>query len=128
MAWLLVALAGLLEVAWSVGLKQSAGFSRLGPSLWTLAAMGLSFWLLSLSLRTLPLGTAYPIWVGIGAVGTVLVGAWRFDEPLSTARGLCVLLIVAGVIGLKLATPPSSAQRRATEGPNITTLAADSRS
>lgn len=128
MAWFLLALAGLLEVAWSVSLKQSADLFRLGPSLRTVATMGLSFWLLSLSLRTLPLGTAYPVWVGIGAVGTVWVGAWRFGEPLSTARIFCVTLIVAGVVGLKLATPTVAAHPRVTDGPNFTTLAADKRS
>ena len=128
MAWFVLALAGLLEVAWSVGLKQSAGLTRLGPTLWTLATMGLSVWLLSVSLRSLPLGTAYPVWVGIGAVGTVLVGAWRFGEPLTTARVFCIALILSGVVGLKLAGETAAERSRDSDGPNITTLPADQRS
>lgn len=105
MAWTLLTLAGILEVVWAIGLKQSQGFTRLVPSAWTLAAMIASFWFLSIAVRTLPLGTAYPVWVGIGAVGSVAVGAWLFGEPLNAARVICVALIVVGVIGLKLATP-----------------------
>ena len=104
MHWILLTLAGLLEVRCSIGLKKSEGFTHLWPSLGTLGAMALSFWLLSLALRTLPLGTAYPVWVGIGAVGSVAVGGWLFGESLSVLRLASVALIVAGIIGLKLST------------------------
>ncbi len=105
MNWILLTLAGLLEVGWAIGLKKSEGFTRLPATLFTLAAMALSFWLLSLALRTLPLGTAYPVWVGIGAVGSVAVGSWLFGESLTVLRLVSVLLIVAGIVGLKLSTP-----------------------
>ncbi|QDQ28184.1 quaternary ammonium compound efflux SMR transporter SugE [Chitinimonas arctica] len=105
MAWIILLLAGLLEVAWAVGLKYSAGFTRLWPSLATVAAMAASVALLGLALRTLPLGTAYTVWTGIGAVGTVILGMLLFGEPISPARLLCVSLIVIGILGLKLLGP-----------------------
>jgi len=105
MAWILLVLAGILEVVWAIGLKQSAGFTKLWPSVWTLVALSLSFWLLSIALRTLPLGTAYAVWVGIGAVGSVLFGIWLFAEPANAMRLISVALIVAGIVGLKLSTP-----------------------
>jgi len=108
MPWLHLIIAGLLEVAWAVGLKQTAGWTRLWPSLITVALMIASFFFLSLALRTLPLGTSYAIWTGIGAVGTALVGIFIFHEPRTTARLICILLIVSGVIGLKLASSPSA--------------------
>jgi quaternary ammonium compound-resistance protein SugE len=104
MPWLHLIIAGLLEVAWAVGLKQTAGWTRLWPSLITVALMIASFFFLSLALRTLPIGTAYAIWTGIGAIGTALIGLLIFDEPRTTARLVCILLIVAGVVGLKLAS------------------------
>ena len=104
MPWLHLIIAGLLEVAWAVGLKQTAGWTRLWPSLITVALMIASFFFLSLSLRTLPLGTAYAVWTGIGAIGTALIGLLIFDEPRTVARLVCILLIVAGVVGLKLAS------------------------
>jgi quaternary ammonium compound-resistance protein SugE len=104
MPWFHLIIAGLLEVAWAVGLKQTAGWTRLWPSIITVALMIASFHFLSLALRTLPLGTAYAIWTGIGAVGTALIGLFIFDEPRTTARLVCILLIVAGVVGLKLAS------------------------
>jgi quaternary ammonium compound-resistance protein SugE len=104
MPWLHLIIAGLLEVAWAVGLKQTAGWTRLWPSLITLALMIASFFFLSLALRTLPLGTSYAIWTGIGAVGTALIGIFIFDEPRTAARLVCILLIVAGIVGLKLAS------------------------
>lgn len=107
MPWFHLIIAGLLEVAWAIGLKQTAGWTRLGPSLITAALMIASFFFLSLALRTLPLGTAYAIWTGIGAVGTALIGIFIFHEPRTTARLICILLIVSGVIGLKLASPPA---------------------
>jgi len=105
MPWLHLIIAGLLEVAWAVGLKQTAGWTRLWPSLITVALMIASFFFLSLALRTLPIGTAYAIWTGIGAIGTALIGLLIFDEPRTAARLVCILLIVAGVVGLKLASP-----------------------
>jgi quaternary ammonium compound-resistance protein SugE len=104
MTWLILIIAGLFETAWAIGLKYTEGFSRFWPSLWTIAAMILSVWLLGLSVKTLPVGTAYAIWVGIGAVGTVILGIWLFNEPVSPLRVISLLLIVAGIIGLKLAS------------------------
>ena len=91
MPWLHLIIAGLLEVAWAVGLKQTAGWTRLWPSLITVALMIASFFFLSLSLRTLPLGTAYAVWTGIGAIGTALIGLLIFDEPRTVARLVCIL-------------------------------------
>lgn len=105
MAWLLLILAGILEVAWAIGLKYTEGFSRLWPTIGTIAAITVSLSLLGLAMRSLPVGTAYAVWVGIGAVGTVILGIVLFHEPANTARLLSVGLIVAGIIGLKLATP-----------------------
>lgn len=103
MAWLQLALAGLLEVVWALGLKRTEGFTRLWPSVFTLAAMGLSFYLLARAVRTLPIGTAYAVWVGIGAVGTALVAMLFMGESRSLLRLGSILLIIAGVIGLRLA-------------------------
>jgi quaternary ammonium compound-resistance protein SugE len=102
MAWFLLAIAGLFEVAWAIGLKYTEGFTRLWPSVATLAAMALSMLLLGLAMRTLPVGTAYAVWTGIGAVGTVILGIVLFAEPATAARLACVGLIVAGILGLKL--------------------------
>jgi quaternary ammonium compound-resistance protein SugE len=102
MAWLWLLLAGLFEVAWAVGLKETEGWTRLRPSLFTLATMALSFLFLSLALRALPIGTAYAVWTGIGAVGTAIYGMLFFGEPRDVARVLCLLLILAGIVGLKL--------------------------
>lgn len=104
-AWFLLLIAGLLEVTWAIGLKYTEGFTRFWPSVGTGLAMGGSVWLLAIAMRTLPVGTAYAVWVGIGAVGTVILGILLFDEPMTTARVASVGLIVAGIIGLKLATP-----------------------
>jgi quaternary ammonium compound-resistance protein SugE len=104
MAWALLILAGLFEVGWAIGLKASQGFTRFWPSVWTVVALVVSFWLLSVALKTLPLGTAYTVWVGIGAIGTVLLGIVMFGEAASFLRLGSVALILAGVIGLKLAT------------------------
>ena len=103
MNWSILFLAGLLEVAWAIGLRHSAGFTRPLPSVLTLLAMGISFYLLSLALRTLPLGTAYAVWVGIGAVGTAIAGMLLFEEPASSLRLVSLLLVVVGIAGLKLA-------------------------
>lgn len=104
LAWTVLLVAGLCEVGWAVGLKYTEGFSRLWPSLWTLVAMALSVILLAWSLKTLPVGTAYAVWTGIGAVGTALLGMLLFGEPRETARLVCIGLIVAGILGLKLVT------------------------
>ena len=104
-AWLILFIAGLCEVAWAVGLKYTDGFSRLGPSLATVVAMIVSVVLLGWSLKVLPLGTAYAVWTGIGAVGTAILGMILFGESREVARLLCIVLIVAGIAGLKLLTP-----------------------
>jgi quaternary ammonium compound-resistance protein SugE len=103
MSWWIVLCAGLFEVAWAVGLKYSAGFTRPWPSLATLLALLVSLWLLSLALRHLPLGTAYVVWVGIGVVGSALLGVLLFGETLTPLRLFSLGLIIAGVVGLKMA-------------------------
>jgi len=103
MNWWILLIAGLLEVVWAIGLKYTAGFTRPLPSIFTLLAMGISFYLLSLAMRTLPLGTAYAIWVGIGAVGTAIAGIVLYDEPATPLKLISLLLVVTGIIGLKLA-------------------------
>jgi quaternary ammonium compound-resistance protein SugE len=105
MAWIILLLAGLFEVGWAVGLKYTEGFTRLWPTLWTVGAMVLSLALLGLALRSLPLGTAYAVWTGVGTVGTAVLGIWLFQEPADTLRLLCIGLIVAGIVGLKLVSP-----------------------
>ena len=105
MAWVQLFFAGLFEVGWAVGLKYTEGFSKLWPSVWTVAAMAVSFWLLASALRTLPVGTAYAVWTGIGAVGTAILGIVLFGESRETLRLLSILLIVAGIAGLKLTSP-----------------------
>lgn len=102
MNWLILFFAGLSECAWAVGLKYSQGFTRLYPSIFTIFMMILSFFLLAHSMRTLPLGTAYAVWTGIGAVGTVLLSILFFHEPATFARLFCLCLIFAGILGLKL--------------------------
>ena len=102
-AWVLLLLAGLLETGWAVGLKYSEGFTRLWPSVFTAAAMAGSFYLLALAVRTLPLGTAYAVWTGIGAVGAVIWGILFLGEPGNAARLVCVLLILGGIVGLRFA-------------------------
>lgn len=104
MAWIYLTVAGLFEIGWAIGLKYTDGFTRLLPSLWTLASMILSIVLLGLALRTLPVGTAYAVWTGIGAVGTAALGIYLFAEPATVARLLCIGLILSGIVGLKLAT------------------------
>ncbi len=104
MAWVVLVLAGLLEVVWAVGLKHSEGFSRLWPSVFSIVTMLLSFWLLGLAMRTLPVGTAYGVWVGIGAVGTVIYGIMFLAEPSSFVRLASVCLILTGIVGLKMSS------------------------
>jgi quaternary ammonium compound-resistance protein SugE len=101
MVWLILFLAGLMEVAWAIGLKYTDNFSRLLPSVLTLAAMAVSIWLLSLAMKSLPVGTAYAVWTGIGAVGTVILGIILFNEPATLTRFLCIGLIIAGIAGLR---------------------------
>jgi quaternary ammonium compound-resistance protein SugE len=103
--WLALLGAGLLEVAWALGLKYSDGFTRFWPSVLTLIAIGLSFALMALALRSLPFGTAYAVWTGIGAAGSIIVGMLIFSEPTDPVRILCLTLIVAGMVGLKLNSP-----------------------
>lgn len=107
-AWLVLFVAGLCEVGWAVGMKYTEGFSRFWPSLWTVLGMVASVVLLGWSLKSLPLGTAYAVWTGIGAVGTALLGIYLFDESREALRLACIGLIVAGIVGLKLVTPDAS--------------------
>jgi len=104
MTWLILILAGLFEVVWAVGLKYTHGFTRLAPSAITVIGMALSFWLLALAMKQLPLGTAYGVWVGIGTVGAFIAGILLFDEPASSLRIISIGLIVAGLVGLKMAS------------------------
>ena len=104
MAWAVLFAAGLLEIGWAIGLKYTEGFTRPVASVLTLAAMAGSIILLGLALKTLPIGTAYAVWTGIGAVGTALLGIYLFDEPASAARLASIGLIVSGIVGLKLVT------------------------
>ena len=105
MAWMLLLLAGLLEVGWAIGLKYTQGFTRPLPTVLTLLCMGCSILLLGLAVRDLPIGTAYAVWTGIGASGTVIVGMALFGEPAHAFRLLCVGLILAGIAGLKITSP-----------------------
>lgn len=102
MAWIYLFFAGLLEIAWATGMKQSAGFTRLWPSVFTLVTMTGSFLLLAAAMRSLPLGTAYAVWTGIGMIGTAILGIALLGEPAGALRLACIGLIVAGIVGLKL--------------------------
>jgi quaternary ammonium compound-resistance protein SugE len=102
MAWVHLLIAGLLEVAWAVGLKYCNGFTRLWPSVWTIVGMIASFFFLSQAIRHLPIGSSYAIWTGIGAVGTAILGVLLFDESVSTGRIVSVALVIVGIVGLKL--------------------------
>jgi quaternary ammonium compound-resistance protein SugE len=102
MAWFYLLIAGLFEVAWAIGLKYTDGFTRLIPSIWTVGSMAVSFLFLSLALKTLPVGTAYAVWTGIGAVGVAILGIALFAEPANILRLGCIALIVGGIAGLKL--------------------------
>lgn len=105
MAWVILVVAGLFEVGWAIGLKYTEGFTRLWPTVWTVLAMVISLWLLAIAMKSLPVGTAYSVWVGVGAVGTVILGIVLLGDPVNAARLISVALIIAGIIGLKLATP-----------------------
>lgn len=104
-SWLLLVAAGLIEVVWALGLKSTQGFTRLGPSVWVVSAMAVSLYLLSAASRSLPIGTAYAVWVGIGALGTAVLGVVVFREPLTMTRAGFVVLLVVAIIGLKLTGP-----------------------
>ncbi|MBS4045245.1 MAG: quaternary ammonium compound efflux SMR transporter SugE [Alphaproteobacteria bacterium] len=105
MAWIILFIAGLTEIGWAVGLKYTDGFTRLWPSVFTGLSMVISIVLLGIALKTLPLGTAYAIWTGIGTVGTAILGIYLFGESAAVLRLVCIGLIVAGIVGLKLVTP-----------------------
>ena len=105
MAWTILVLAGLFEIGWAIGLKYTDGFSRLWPSVWTVAAMIVSLGLLGIAMKTLPVGTSYAVWVGVGAVGTAILGIVLFGEPATAGRIASLALILAGIVGLKLASP-----------------------
>ena len=105
MAWAYLILAGLFECGWAIGLKYADGWTRLVPSLLTVAAMAISFWLLSAAMKSIPVGTAYAVWTGIGTIGVAVLGMILFDEPRDIMRILCLLMIVAGIAGLKIFSP-----------------------
>jgi quaternary ammonium compound-resistance protein SugE len=105
MAWIYLFVAGVFETAWAIGLKYSAGFTKLGPSIFTIIAMLISIYLLAVALQTLPVGTGYAVWIRIGTVGAAILGIFLFNESRDIARILCILLILAGIIGLKLTSP-----------------------
>ncbi|MBL8576940.1 MAG: quaternary ammonium compound efflux SMR transporter SugE [Mesorhizobium sp.] len=102
MSWVYLFIAGLFEIGWAIGLKYTEGFTKLVPTIWTAAAFLASIGLLGVALKTLPVGTAYAVWTGIGAVGTAILGVYLLGEPATAARLACISLIVAGIVGLKL--------------------------
>jgi len=102
MPWLILIIAGLFEVGWAVGLKYTHGFTRLWPTVWTAVSMAISLGLLGIAMKSIPLGTAYAVWTGVGSVGAVIVGIVLFGEPATAMRLACVGLIVAGIVGLRL--------------------------
>ncbi|PIE42111.1 MAG: quaternary ammonium compound-resistance protein SugE [Gammaproteobacteria bacterium] len=104
MAWVYLFIAGIFECVWAVGLKYTEGFTKLLPSLMTLAAMVLSVWFLSIALKSIPIGTGYAVWTGIGAIGVAIIGMAFLGEPHQPARMICLLLIISGIIGLKIVT------------------------
>ncbi len=104
MAWVILLMAGLFEVGWAVGLKYTEGFTRFWPSAWTVLSMIISLWLLGIAMRALPVGTAYPVWVGVGAVGTVILGVALLGESVNAVRLISVALIVLGIAGLKFSS------------------------
>ncbi len=107
--WVILLIAGLLETTWTIGLKYSAGFTKLVPTLITASSVIASMWLLGIAARSLPIGTAYSIWVGIGALGATVLGAFLFDEPISPARAFFIVLLITAIIGLKLTSADASA-------------------
>lgn len=109
MAWIYLVVAGLFECGWAIGIKYTDGFTKLYPSILTVSAMAISFWLLSIAMKTIPIGTAYAVWTGIGAVGVAILGMFLFNESKEIARVFCLLLIVSGIVGLKLVSSPAAA-------------------
>jgi quaternary ammonium compound-resistance protein SugE len=105
MAWVYLIVAGFFEIGWATGLKYTEGFTRLWPSVWTAASMALSVWLLAVALKTIPVGTGYAVWTGIGAAGTALAGMVLFGESREFIRIASIVVILAGILGLKLSTP-----------------------
>lgn len=105
MEWIFLFIAGLFEAAWAIGLKYTEGFTRLCPSIFTIVCMFLSFYFLSQALKTLPIGTGYAVWTGIGIIGTTILGALLLNEPMDFAKVFCIILIFSGIIGLKLISP-----------------------
>jgi len=108
MDWIYLLIAGFFECAWAIGLKYTEGFTKLVPSVLTITAMSISFWLLSAAMKTIPIGTAYVVWTGIGAVGVAILGMILFDESRDILRVMCLLLIVSGIIGLKILSTSST--------------------
>ena len=104
MSWIILFVAGLFEIGWAIGLKYTEGFTRLWPTLWTVSSMAISLALLGLALKTLPVGTAYAVWTGVGAAGTALLGIYLFGDPATAARLSCIGLVLAGIVGLKIVT------------------------
>jgi quaternary ammonium compound-resistance protein SugE len=104
MAWVYLVVAGFFECGWAIGLKYTEGFTKLTPSLLTVSAMAVSFWLLSTAMKTIPVGTAYAVWTGIGAIGVAIMGMLLFGESRDIMRVVCLLLIISGIVGLKLAS------------------------
>jgi quaternary ammonium compound-resistance protein SugE len=104
MAWIYIVVAGLIEIAWAVGLKYTDGFTRLVPSIWVVLGMILTYIVLAQGLKTVPVGTGYAVWTGIGAAGTAIWGMAKLGEPVTAARIVCLLMVIAGIIGLKLAS------------------------
>lgn len=102
MAWIILVIAGLFEIGWAIGLKYTESFTRLWPTIGTILAMIISLWLLGIAMKSIPVGTAYSVWVGVGAVGTVILGIVLLGEPVNLARLISLTLIIAGIIGLKL--------------------------
>jgi quaternary ammonium compound-resistance protein SugE len=105
MNWAILVVAGIFEVGWAIGLKYTQGFTRLWPSVWTVLAMIINLGLLGIAMKALPVGTAYSVWVGLGSIGSVVLGIVLFGERASPARMISVVLILAGIVGLKLSTP-----------------------
>lgn len=105
MNWIILICAGMFEVGWAIGLKYTEGFTRFWPSVWTVIAMAVSLWLLGIAMKDIPMGTAYSVWVGVGAAGTVILGIVLLGEPANVWRLASIALIIIGIIGLKLSTP-----------------------
>ena len=108
MAWIYLVVAGLFECGWAIGIKYTDGFTKTVPTILTVSAMAISFWLLSIAIKTIPIGTAYAIWSGIGALGVAIFGMLIFNESKEMLRIFCLLLIVFGIIGLKLVSSPTT--------------------